>query len=120
MFSRWQIQCKNTAQVTLGDVAKEVGLSYFLDKSVIVIATTGRIDDQIRKYIEVTERARRLVFILLDGQALARIGDNPARLVDEISVQTGLALCRVDRFSLLMMKRRPDAPTSTCTMGVAI
>ena len=30
VFSRWQIQCKNTARVSLDDVAKEVGLTHFL------------------------------------------------------------------------------------------
>ena len=30
VFSRWQIQCKNTTRVSLDDVAKEVGLTHFL------------------------------------------------------------------------------------------
>ena len=32
VFSRWQIQCKNTARVSLDDVAKEVGLTHFMKK----------------------------------------------------------------------------------------
>jgi site-specific DNA-methyltransferase (cytosine-N4-specific) len=30
VYSRWQVQCKNTARVALDDVAKEVGLTHFL------------------------------------------------------------------------------------------
>jgi len=30
VFSRWQVQCKNTANVSLDDVAKEVGLTHML------------------------------------------------------------------------------------------
>jgi len=43
VFSRWQIQCKNTPRVSLDDVAKEVGLTKFLKSNVIVIVSTGEI-----------------------------------------------------------------------------
>src|SRR5207244_610307 len=35
VFSRWQVQCKNTGRVALDDVAKEVGLTHFLKSNVI-------------------------------------------------------------------------------------
>jgi len=41
VFSRWQIQCKNTTSVSLDDVAKEVGLTHFLKSNVIVMVSTG-------------------------------------------------------------------------------
>ena len=37
VFSRWQVQCKNTARVVLDDVAKEVGLTHFLKSNAVVI-----------------------------------------------------------------------------------
>lgn len=37
VFSRWQIQCKNTAHVSLEDVAKEVGLTHVLKSNVRAI-----------------------------------------------------------------------------------
>jgi hypothetical protein len=40
VFSRWQVQCKNTGTVSLDDVAKEVGLTHFLKSNVIVIVST--------------------------------------------------------------------------------
>jgi site-specific DNA-methyltransferase (cytosine-N4-specific) len=120
VFSRWQIQCKNTARVTLDDVAKEVGLAYFLNTNVIVVATPGRIDPQVRRYVEVTERVRRLGFVLLDGKALVHISQDPAGFIDEIVAQAQSALCRVDQFSFPMMNRRANAPTSARTMDVAV
>ena len=41
VYSRWQVQCKNTARVALDDVAKEVGLTHFLKSNVIVMVSTG-------------------------------------------------------------------------------
>ena len=38
-----QVQCKNTARVSLEDVAKEVGLIALIKSNVIVIVTTGAI-----------------------------------------------------------------------------
>jgi hypothetical protein len=120
VFSRWQIQCKNTNRITLDDVAREVGRAYFLNTNVIVTATPGCIDPQVRGYVEVTERVRPLRFILLDGKALDRISHNPPSLVDEILAQAQLALCRVDQFSFLMLKRHPNTPTSQFAMDIAV
>lgn len=41
LFSRWQIQCKNTKSVSLDDVAKEVGLTFQLNSNVVMIVSTG-------------------------------------------------------------------------------
>ena len=50
VFSRWQVQCKNTARVSLDDVAKEVGLTHFLKSTVIVMISTGDIGAEARRY----------------------------------------------------------------------
>src|SRR5260370_7280982 len=50
IFSRWQIQCKNTARVELRDLAKEVGLTFYLKSNLIIIVTTGRIGRPARYY----------------------------------------------------------------------
>ncbi len=43
VFSRWQIQCKNTpdGKVSLEDIAKEVGLSIQIKSNVILVVRTG-------------------------------------------------------------------------------
>lgn len=43
IYSRWQVQCKNTSTVSLDDVAKEVGLTHMLKSNVIVIVSTGSV-----------------------------------------------------------------------------
>ena len=50
VFSRWQIQCKNTAHVSLDDVAKEVGLTHFLKSNAIVMVSTGKVGSEARRY----------------------------------------------------------------------
>ena len=50
VFSRWQVQCKNTGTVSLDDVAKEVGLTHFLKSNVIVIVSTGDVGTETRRY----------------------------------------------------------------------
>jgi len=52
IFSRWQIQCKNTKFVSLDDVAKEVGLMIHFDTNVAVIVGTGNISKSAQKYTE--------------------------------------------------------------------
>ena len=81
VFSRWQIQCKNTARVSLDDVAKEVGLTHFLKSNAIVVVTTGKIGAEARRYANRIMSDSNLAVVLLDGQDLASIGDNPARIV---------------------------------------
>ena len=41
LYTRWQVQCKNTNRVSLDQIAKEVGLSHVLRTNAIVIMTTG-------------------------------------------------------------------------------
>ena len=50
VYSRWQVQCKNTARVSLDDVAKEVGLTHFLKSNVIVMVSTGDIGGDARRF----------------------------------------------------------------------
>ena len=81
VFSRWQIQCKNTARVALDDVAKEVGLTHFLKSNAIVIVTTGEIGAEARRYANRIMADTNLAVVMLDGRDLASISDSPARIV---------------------------------------
>lgn len=82
VFSRWQIQCKNTARVSLDDVAKEVGLTHFLKSNVIVMVSTGEIGREARRYANGIMRESNLCVVMVDGADLARIEDRPAEIVD--------------------------------------
>lgn len=82
VFSRWQVQCKNTARVSLDDVAKEVGLTHFLKSNVIVIMTTGEVGSQARRYSNQIMRQSNLCIVLITGADLEAIKSNPAFIID--------------------------------------
>ena len=82
VFSRWQIQCKNTARVSLDDVAKEVGLTHFLKSNAIVMVSTGDIGPAARRYANKIMADSNLCIVMVDGGDLARIEERPASIVD--------------------------------------
>ena len=81
VFTRWQIQCKNTARVALDDVAKEVGLTHFLKSNAIVMVTTGEIGGEARRYANRIMAESSLAIVMLDGGDLTSIGRNPAAIL---------------------------------------
>ena len=81
VFSRWQIQCKNTPRVALDDVAKEVGLTHFLKSNAIVIVSTGKVGPEARRYANRIMRDSNLAVVMIDGDDLKLISKSPARVV---------------------------------------
>ena len=81
VFSRWQIQCKNTARVSLDDVAKEVGLTHFLKSNAIVIVTTGQIGAEARRYANRIMTDSNLAIVMLEESDLHAISECPATIV---------------------------------------
>lgn len=82
VFSRWQVQCKNTAGVSLDDVAKEVGLTHFLKSNVIVMVTTGTIGSEARKYANKIMTDSNLSIVMIEGQDIKGIIERPSFIVD--------------------------------------
>lgn len=82
VFSRWQVQCKNTSRVSLDDVAKEVGLTHFLKSNVIVVVSTGEIGSEARRYANKIMSDSNLCIVMIDHTDLNRIQANPATVVD--------------------------------------
>jgi len=85
VFSRWQVQCKNTARVSLDDVAKEVGLTHFLKSNVIVIVSTGEIGGEARRYANKVMADSNLCVVMIDGTDLGRIESDPPVIVDVLN-----------------------------------
>ena len=81
VFSRWQVQCKNTARVSLDDVAKEVGLTHFLKSNVVVMVTIGEIGGEARRYANKIMADSNLAIVMLDGGDLSAISESPATIV---------------------------------------
>jgi site-specific DNA-methyltransferase (cytosine-N4-specific) len=92
IFSRWQIQCKNSSQATLEDIAKEVGLAQIINSNVIMIVTTGRIGDQARNFAERVMRDTNYHVILLHKKHLLRLRDDPSSIVDVLTEQATNAM----------------------------
>ncbi len=84
VFSRWQVQCKNSARVSLDDVAKEVGLTHFLKSNVVVIVTTGEISSEARRYANKIMADSNLAVVMLDGGDLSVISESPATIIRSV------------------------------------
>lgn len=82
IYSRWQIQCKNTRRVSLDDVAKEVGLTHFLKSTVIVMVSTGDIGGDARRYANKVMQDSNLCVVMVDREDLEAIRANPSTIVD--------------------------------------
>ena len=80
LYSRWQVQCKNTKTVELDQVAKEVGLSHMLKSNAIVIMTTGKITTTAREYSDTIMRDMNICIIHIDGDDLNSIIKNPLEI----------------------------------------
>lgn len=98
VFSRWQVQCKNTARVSLDDVAKEVGLTHFLKSSVIVILTTGDIGTEARRYANMIMSVSNLAIVMIDRGDLNAVIASPAYLVEAFrrEAEHAMALKEID------------------------
>lgn len=96
IFSRWQIQCKNTGVVNEGDVAKEVGLALRLKSNVVMVVSTGRFSRQAEVYARDVMEDTNYHMILLSGTDLKILRDDPAAI-------TGL-LAREARNAMLIKR----------------
>jgi site-specific DNA-methyltransferase (cytosine-N4-specific) len=92
IFSRWQIQCKNTIRVSLDDVAKEVGITHMLKSNVIVIVSTGEIGQEARKYAAHVMRDSNLDIILIDRPDLEAIKNQPAYITGVLNREAKRAM----------------------------
>lgn len=98
VYSRWQVQCKNTARVALDDVAKEVGLTHFLKSTVIVIVTTGDVGSEARRYANKIMSDSNLAIVMIDRTDLNAVTGSPAYLVDAFrrEAEHAMALKRIE------------------------
>ncbi len=82
VFSRWQVQCKNTSHVTLEDIAKEIGLIQLLKSNVIVIISTGKISADARRYANIVMKDTNLSIVMIDGEDILKIAKDPAQIIN--------------------------------------
>jgi hypothetical protein len=82
VYSRWQVQCKNTRTVSLDDVAKEVGLTHFLKSNVIVIVSTGAIGGEARRYANKILRDSNIAIAMIERADIDAIIHNPVQILE--------------------------------------
>jgi site-specific DNA-methyltransferase (cytosine-N4-specific) len=92
IFSRWQIQCKNTARVSLDDVAKEVGLLDYFGSDVGVVVSTGTFDSGATRFAKLVRQRIRQPVVLIERDDLETLTLEPGSLVDIIRSQAPHAL----------------------------
>jgi site-specific DNA-methyltransferase (cytosine-N4-specific) len=102
IFSRWQVQCKNTGRVALDDIAKEVGLTNFLKSNAVIVITTGEIGSQARRYSNKIMADSNLAIVLIDGSDLSQIEKNAASIVEvfQREARSAMKLKAIDPSSL--------------------
>lgn len=87
LFSRWQIQCKNTARVATEDLAKEVGIATALRSQVIMLVSTGTIGAAVRKFAKTVMENTAFHIILLSKKELAVLIEKPTILTTILNGQ---------------------------------
>jgi site-specific DNA-methyltransferase (cytosine-N4-specific) len=92
VYSRWQVQCKNTTSVSLDDVAKEVGLTHFLKSNVIIIVSTGKIGPAARNYANKVMSDSNLAIAMIDHTDIKAIVENPSFIIDVLTAEAKHAM----------------------------
>lgn len=82
VYSRWQIQCKNTKKVNLDPVAKEVGLTHMLKSNVVVVVSTGTFTKTAIEYSESVAGSTHLNVVLIEKKDIDKIIADPSAIVD--------------------------------------
>ena len=72
-------QCKNTKDVALDDLAKEIGHALMLHSQVVMMVTTGRIGPTVRAHAKAVHKSMALQVVLLDGDQLQKVTREPSR-----------------------------------------
>jgi hypothetical protein len=78
VFTRWQVQCKNTLTVHVDDLAKEVGLAVLLKSQVVMIVTTGKFSKTVRQHARLANESTAMQVVTIDGRALEQMAKNSA------------------------------------------
>ena len=102
VYSRWQIQCKNTTNVSIDYVAREVGLTQILYSNVIVLITTGTVSPKAKQYANHIMKNSNLSIVFVDKDDIVAISKDPVSIVDifDREAKKTMQLKRLDLDSL--------------------
>lgn len=92
LFSRWQIQCKNSSKATLEDIAKEVGLAAIIKSNVIMVVTTGTIGPAARRFASEVMKETNHQVVLVQKEHLLRLKSDPSEIAEILRDQSETAM----------------------------
>ena len=82
LFSRWNFQCKCVkSRVSLGDVAKEVGLAIYTKAHVIAVVTTSDFSSEAISYAREITHTSHLQFLFVNGEVVDRYLERGASIL---------------------------------------
>lgn len=91
IYSRWQVQCKNTNRVSLDDVAKEVGLTRFLGSDVALVIGTGSVEPKAIEFAGLVNKREHIRVCVLGGHDLIEIANDPTALLKKLEEKAPLS-----------------------------
>jgi hypothetical protein len=90
-FNRWLIQCRNTHQMDMGDIATAVGRSVSLRPGIVLSVTTGHFTQQARHYATRAMQLTNLQILLLDAHDLGTIANDETAIRGILGREAGQA-----------------------------
>jgi hypothetical protein len=96
LFSRWNFQCKCVSgRVSLGDVAKEVGLAIYSKAHVVAVVTTSDFSSEAIAYAREITNATHLQFLLVNGAIVRGYLDKGAGvLLDHVAANAASVMAQ--------------------------
>ncbi|MBN3910754.1 MAG: restriction endonuclease [Nostoc sp. NMS1] len=82
VYSRWQIQCKNTNKVDIDVLAKEIGLTFVTGADVVMVVTTGEFTRDAYQYAYRMMEVSRYYMILLQKDDIEAIKRDKTNIVE--------------------------------------
>lgn len=81
VYHRWQIQCKNTKEVGLEVLAKEVGMTFVTGADVVMIVTTGKFSSDAIQYAYRMMEVSRYYMVLIQREDIEAIKNDRTSIV---------------------------------------
>lgn len=81
VYSRWQIQCKNTKKVDVDVLAKEIGMTFVTGADVVMIVTTGEFTRSAYQYAYRMMEVSRYYMILIERDDIEAIKQDKTNII---------------------------------------
>jgi hypothetical protein len=87
VYSRWQIQCKNTKKVDVDVLAKEIGITFVTGADVVMVVTTGQFTRDALQYASRMMEVSRYYMILLQKEDIEAIKEDQTNIIKILDKQ---------------------------------